>query len=205
MRPFLLRIVYFDLLLLALPLGDAQGTGNVAGDVQAGTAHVEQTVHSHDQANVSHGDADGFQHHGQHDHTGAGSTGSADGGQRSGDHNEDHLAQGQLHTGTGGQEHSGNTLIDGGAVHVDGGAQRQHEGGNIVLSAQSIGALLGDRQGRGGGGGGEGIGDCIQCECLPGRGVGQDNFGRGEGRSGLRRSVVCDGTGNAGGLFEGNG
>ena len=35
--------------------------------------------------------------------------------------------------------------------------------------------------------------------------MGQDNFGRGEGRSGLRRSVVCDGTGNAGGLFEGNG
>ena len=72
MRPFLLWIVYFDLLLLALPLGDAQGAGNVAGDVQAGTAHVEQTVHSHDQADVSHGDADGFQHHGQHDHTGAG-------------------------------------------------------------------------------------------------------------------------------------
>ena len=54
MRPFLLRIVYFDLLLLALPLGDAQGAGNVAGDVQASTAHVEQTVHSHDQADVSH-------------------------------------------------------------------------------------------------------------------------------------------------------
>ena len=62
MRPFLLRIVYFDLLLLALPLGDAQGTGNVAGDVQAGTAHVEQAIHSHDQADVSHRDADGFQH-----------------------------------------------------------------------------------------------------------------------------------------------
>ena len=31
MRPFLLWIVYFDLLLLALPLGDAQGAGNGAG------------------------------------------------------------------------------------------------------------------------------------------------------------------------------
>ena len=79
------------------------------------------------------------------------------------------------------------------------------EGGNIILRAEVLGALHAQGNGRGGGGGGEGIGDCIQCECLPGRGVGQDNFGRGEGRSGLRRSVVCDGTGNAGGLFEGNG
>ena len=55
----------------------------------------------------------------------------------------DHLAQGSACIpAAGGQEHGGNALIDGGAVHVDGGAQGQHEGGNIVLSAQRIGALL---------------------------------------------------------------
>ena len=34
--------------LLGLPGGDAQGAGDVAGDVQAGTAHVEQTVNTVD-------------------------------------------------------------------------------------------------------------------------------------------------------------
>lgn len=87
--------------------------------------------------------------------------------------------------------------------HFEGGSREVYLNGEAYLEVdKGCGTSL---CGENGGGGGEGIGDRIQCECLSGRGVGQDNFGRGEGRSGLRRSVVCDGTGNAGGLFEGNG
>src|SRR5699024_3995344 len=47
-------------------------------------------------------------------------------------------------------------LVDGGAVHVDGGAQGQDEGGDVLVGAHLIGALLGDGEGSGRGGGGEG-------------------------------------------------
>ena len=171
--------------LLALPLGDAQRAGDIARDVQAGTAHVEETVDAVDDHDHVDGNVHRLKHHGKHDHARARRTGGADGGKRRGDDDRDHLAKGQRHAAAGGKEDGGDALIDGGAVHVDGGAQRQHEGGNIVLSAQSIGALLGDRQGRGGGGGGEGEdhrgrGLLEEAEgadarkCLGGEGIAED-------------------------------
>ena len=141
---------------LALPLGDAQRAGDVAGDVHAGAAHVEQPVHSHDQADIVHGDVQRGEHHRQHDHAGAGGSGGADGGQGGGDDDGHHLPKAQVHAGTGGQEDGGHALIDGGAVHVDGGAQRKHEGGHVLIGTHLVSALLGDRDGGGRGGGAEG-------------------------------------------------
>ena len=140
----------------ALPLGNAHRAGNVAGDVQAGAAHIEQAVHAVDDHNQVDVDAHSGQHHGQHNHARAGYAGGADGGQGGGDHDGDHLSDTQVHACAGGQEDGGHALVDGGAVHIDGGAQRQDEGGNIILRAQLIRALLGHRQGGRGGGGREG-------------------------------------------------
>ena len=137
-------------------MGDADGAGDVAGDIEAGTTHVEQAIHGHDEADVLHRHADGFEHHGQHNHARAGDAGGADGGQGGGDHHHHHLADAQGHTGAGGQEDCGHALVDGGAVHVDGGAQGQDEGGDVLVGAHLIGALLGDGERRGRGGGGEG-------------------------------------------------
>ena len=144
-------------LLLALPLGDAERAGDVAGDVQAGAAHVEQTVHTVDDHDHIDGDVHGLEHHSQHDHARAGRAGGADGGEGRGDNDGDHLAEGQRHAAAGGKEDGGDALIDGGAVHVDRRAEGDNKGGNVALRAQLIRALLaqGDRGGRGGGGKGE--------------------------------------------------
>jgi hypothetical protein len=139
----------------AFPVVDADSAGSVADDVQGGTAHVEQTVNAVDQANVGRVDVDGLEHHRQHNHAGAGGTGRADGGKGRGDNDHNHLAEGQIHADALGKEHSRNALIDRGAVHVDRRAQRQDEGGNVVLNTHLVAALLGDRQRSDGGGGGE--------------------------------------------------
>ena len=142
--------------LLALPGGNAQRGRNVAGDVQAGTAHIEQTVHTVDDHDHIHGDTHSLQHHSQHDHTCAGDTGSTDGGQSGGDNDGDHLTQSQSHAAAGSQEDGGNALIDGGTVHVDGGTQGQNESSDLIIGTQLTSAILGNGQGCGGGGGGEG-------------------------------------------------
>ena len=41
-------------------------------------------------------------------------------------------------TGTACNEHGGNDLHDGGAVHVDGHAQRQDEGRNALIHAEPL-------------------------------------------------------------------
>ena len=130
--------------LFVFHLGDDDGAGGVAGDVDGGTAHIKDTVDTGHQGDTLHGDIDALQHHGQHDHASAGDTGGTDGGQSGGDYHGDHLTQGQAHAAAGGQEDGGNALIDGGTVHVDGGAQRQDEGSDLVISAQLAGTVLGD-------------------------------------------------------------
>jgi hypothetical protein len=60
---------------LALPLGDAQRAGDIARDVQAGTAHVEEAVDAVDQHDHIDGDVHCLEHHGKHDHARARRTG----------------------------------------------------------------------------------------------------------------------------------
>ena len=65
------------------------------------------------------------------------------------------MAQGQVHSVAGGDEHGAHALVDGGAVHVDGGAQGQDEAGDVPPGAQPLRALQVQRQGAHGGGRGE--------------------------------------------------
>ena len=146
------------LAVVRLPGVDADGAGGVADDVQRGTAHVEQAVDAVDDADVRGRDADCIQHHGQHDHAGAGGTGGTDGGQRRRHNDDDHLHERQIDADALGEEDRGHTLIDGCAVHVDRCAQRQYEGGDLMVHIHIVAALLrnGQRGHRGGGGEGEG-------------------------------------------------
>ena len=102
-----LRLLGGSLLGVAFPVVDADRAGRVANDIQAGTAHVEQTVDAVDEADVGRIDADGIKHHRQHDHARAGGTGGADGGERRGDDDGHHLAHGQVDADALGQEDRG--------------------------------------------------------------------------------------------------
>ena len=80
-------------LLAVLHLGDDEGAGGVAGDVDGGTAHVKDTVDTGHQGDALDGQTHALQHHGQHDHARAGHAGGADGGQGGGEDDGDHVAQ----------------------------------------------------------------------------------------------------------------
>ena len=57
--------IYFKKKLFFLfPFGYAAGGTNVAGYVQAGSSHVEQSVNTEDDHNHVGGDSDGGQNHG---------------------------------------------------------------------------------------------------------------------------------------------
>ena len=134
--------------LALLLTGDPHGAGGVAGDVEGGTAHVEQLVDARDDRDAFDRQADRLEHHRQHDHARAGDTGGADGCERRRQDNHGHLAKRQVNAVAAGDEDRRDGLIDSCAVHVDRRAERQDEGGDVVLNAHLIAALLGDRQGR---------------------------------------------------------
>ena len=110
-----------------LPGIDTDGAGSVTGDVDHGAAHVQDPVDTGHQCDAFQRQANALQHHGQHDHAGAGNTGGADGGQGGGEDDGHLLGQGQVDTEDLGNENGADTLVDSGAVHVDGSAQRQNE------------------------------------------------------------------------------
>ena len=66
-------------LLLFFPFGYATGGTDIAGYVKASSTHIEQAVDTEDDHDHVGGDTDGGQDHGEHDHTGAGSTCGTDG------------------------------------------------------------------------------------------------------------------------------
>ena len=106
--------------------------GGVARDVYRGSAHVEYAVDAEDQRDACGRYADGLEDDDQHDDARAGYRGGAD---RREDCRKDDLQLGR-HIKTQaeclGDEHGGNGLVERGAVHVDRGAERQNEGGDLL-------------------------------------------------------------------------
>ena len=137
---------------LLFQIGNNQCAASVTGNVHSGTAHVEDPVDARHQSDALNRKTDRGQHHCQHDHTGAGDTGGTNGGQRCGQH----LGQCQLNAVAGGNKDSAHALINGGAIHIDGSAERQHKGGNFLFRAQFFGAAHIDGQRTHRGGTGEG-------------------------------------------------
>lgn len=115
---------------LALGLGDDHGADHVAGDVEAGAAHVQERVDAQDHGvgrrdGGALGDleADGLEHHEEHDGAGARHAGGADGGQGRRDDHGELLVDGQGLADGVADEHGADAQVDGGAVHIDGSAQ----------------------------------------------------------------------------------
>ena len=65
------------------------------------------------------------------------------------------MANSQIHAVAAGQEDGINSHVNRGTIHIDGCAQRQHKGGNLLTGAQVHGTFLIDGQGSHTGGGGE--------------------------------------------------
>ena len=135
---------------------DDDGTGRIAGDVQRGADHVEQTIQREQQRQTLDGNP-GRQQHGNHQEARARYTGLTDGTQGGGDDDRRPGSHGEIDVIDLGEEDGDQAVIDGIAAHVDGGAQRQHEGSGGVGHLQiALAGLHVDRQGRNGRGGGEG-------------------------------------------------
>ncbi len=136
---------------------DEDGYGAVAGDVQAGAEHVEDAVDAGDERQAFDGQSDGLEYHGQHDEAGAGNARGADGGQGAGEDDHHHLSRGEVNAEDVGDEERADAHVERGAVHVDGGAQRQDEAGDFAGDAELFLEVLHvDRQRRGAGAGREG-------------------------------------------------
>ena len=134
---------------------DYDGASRIAGDVEGGTYHVEQAIQCEQQRQPLDGDT-GRQQHGHHQEARARHAGLADGTQGRGDYDGRPGAHAEIDVVDLGEEDGHQTVIDGVAAHVDGGTQRQHEGGGGVGHLQIVLAGLHvDRQGRHGRGGGE--------------------------------------------------
>ena len=140
---------------------NADGAGCVTGDVDDGTAHIQDTVDTGDQCDALQGQADGLQNHGQHDDAGTGNTGGADGSQGGGQDDGQLLGQSQIDAEDLGDEDGADALVDGGAVHVDGCAQGQDEACDLLTDAQLLGGLHVEGQGAHGACAGEGEDHCL--------------------------------------------
>ena len=55
------------------------GAGGVAGYVDNGSAHIENTVDSRNKSDSLNGKSDALEHHCKHHHSGTGNSGSSDG------------------------------------------------------------------------------------------------------------------------------
>ena len=125
---------------------DAGSHGGIAGDVHRGAHHVQDAVDAGYESHALYRQAHRLQHHGQHDHAGPGHAGGADGGEHGGHHDGQLLADRKVDAEHLGDEDGADALVDGGAVHVDGGAERQHERGDLLRYAHFLGAFHVDGQ-----------------------------------------------------------
>ena len=131
----------------------------IAGNVQAGTEHIQHTVNACYQRQPFHGKAYGLEHHGQHNESRTGNAGGTDGSQGTGEDDHHHLVHGQGNAEYVSNEKGADAHVQRRAVHVDGGAQRQDERGDIPLHSQfRLHILHIHRKGAGGRAGGKGNG-----------------------------------------------
>ena len=157
------KVVFLQRFLIGLFFlsgGDAlhdDGAGGVAGDGHDGAAHVDDAVDTGGDGHALDRDAGGGEDHGHQCQAAARDAGCAYGG-HSGSESDGHiLAEGEVDAAAGSHKDRSHAEIDGDAVHVDGGAQGEHEASHILADAHLLGAL--HRVGEGGHGGVAGEGE----------------------------------------------
>ena len=113
--------------LAVLHLGDDQRTGCVAGDIDRRPAHIKNPVHACHQRDALHRQTYALQHHSQHYHARTRHASRTDRRQSGGQHDGRHFTHAQVYAVGCGDEYGADALVNGGAVHVDGRAQRKHK------------------------------------------------------------------------------
>lgn len=145
----------FFLFFLVHEVGDNQGAGCVACDVDGGPAHVEDTVDAGYQGDSCYRKSYGFEYHGQHDHAGSRYAGGSDRGQGSGQDDGKLLRNGQVYAKAAGDEDCADALVNSGSVHVDRGSERKGEADDIAAGTELFCAFHVKRKGTDGGSAGE--------------------------------------------------
>ena len=136
-----------------LALGHADAGHSVAHNIQGGDEHLDGAVDGEDEGVGQQGavihEARAGQDGEEDDGPCAGGGRRTHRGQQSQQSDHDQLGGSNGVTGAACNEDGGHHLHDGGAVHVDGHAQRQDEGGDGLIDAEILGADL-DVQGESG-------------------------------------------------------
>ena len=137
----ILRVV--DVLVQrALGLGDVDARGGVADDVECGDEHLDGAVDGEDQAVGQHSRVVHIAKAGEDgeedDRAGAGRRGRTGRGDEREQRDDDELGKADAVACAAGDEERRDDLHDGRAVHVDGHAERQHKGGDLLIHAELL-------------------------------------------------------------------
>lgn len=116
-------------------LVNQQSYSSIAGDVNRGTWHIQDTVDTCDKSGAFQRQTKASQNHGQHDEACTRNTCSTDRSQSTGNDNGHILGSGEVNAVQLSNEQCAYTLISSSTIHVDGCAQRQNEAGNFFRSA----------------------------------------------------------------------
>lgn len=119
----------FTCKLSILHCRDADCAVSIPRDIYDSASHIQDSVNSGDQRDAFQWKSCALEYHGQHDDSGAGDTRSTYRGKCCGEDDHDLLSQSQLDPKYICDKDGADTLVDGGPVHVDGGAQRKDEAG----------------------------------------------------------------------------
>ena len=137
----ILRVV--DVLVQrALGLGDIDARGGIADNIERGDEHLDGAVDGEDQAvgqhcriiHIAEAGEDGE----KDDRAGAGGRGRTGGGDECEQRDDDELGEADAVARAAGDEERCDDLHDGRSVHVDGHAERQDEGGDLLIHAELL-------------------------------------------------------------------
>ena len=138
---YFLRVVDF-FVQHALGLGNVDARGGVADDVERRDQHLDGAVDRKDQAVGQHRRvvhvAEAGEDREEDDRAGAGGRGRTGGRDEREQRDDDELGEADAVARAAGDEERGHDLHDGRAVHVDGHAERQDEGGDLLIHAELL-------------------------------------------------------------------
>ena len=126
----------------ALGLGDIDARGGIADNIERGDEHLDGAVDGEDEAvgqhcriiHIAEAGKDGE----KDDRAGAGGRGRTGGGDECEQRDDDELGEADAVARAAGDEERCDDLHDGRSVHVDGHAERQDEGGDLLIHAELL-------------------------------------------------------------------
>jgi hypothetical protein len=120
-----------------LRAGDDTGDRGVAGDIDRCAGHVEKSVDAENEGDALHRQSHLGENHAQHDKTHPRHAGCSYRGEGRGENDHEELGRAEFEAVGLGDEYRGDSLHDGGAIHIDGRAERHGERGDRIRDAQA--------------------------------------------------------------------